>query len=86
MSQSFLRRLPVDVEVLGVFRCLSVLQDIVPKTISVAPDAHVVGHEVDNQPQFMGLRGFGQGLKAGGAAQLRIELTVIQDVVKIGEM
>ena len=44
---------PVDVEVIGVGGGLPVLKNVVPPWVLVSEDAHVVGHDVQDQPQAM---------------------------------
>ena len=44
-------RLPVDVEDVGVARRGAVLEDVVPQRVLSRRDAHVIGDEVDQQPE-----------------------------------
>ena len=47
--------------------------------------ADMVGHEIEDQAEIVLLQRSAQPLKAGLAAELRIELGVIDDVVAMGE-
>ena len=52
-AQAFLRRVPVDVEVLGEGRSRPVFQHVLPPAIVRIVDAHVIGHDVDEQAQLV---------------------------------
>ena len=82
-TQGFLGRAPVDVEEAGVLRRGSVFQHVLPPAVMRVVDAHVVGHDVDDQPQPLVAQCLGKGVKLLFGAQLRVELAMIDNVVAV---
>ena len=76
----FFQRRPVNVEVAGEFRSLAVFQNILPPLVVVA-DADVIGHQVEDQAHAALFQRARQTAQIPFAAQLRIKLIVVGDVV-----
>ena len=76
-------RLPVDVEESGVGAEWSPLQNVQPPGI-VGAHAHVVRHEVEQQPHVVGAQFGDQGLERRVVAEFRIEAVEVDDVVAVG--
>ena len=76
----FFQRRPVNVEITGEFRSLAVFQNILPPLVVVA-DAHVIGYQVEDQAHAALFQRARQAAQVPLAAQLRIKLIVVGDVV-----
>src|SRR5215813_8488309 len=76
-------RAPVDVKVGRVAGAGSVLQDIHPPSIAGFADTHVIGYYIQNKPQAVFAQGRGESLEFIFAAQCRVQLTVIANIVAI---
>ena len=74
--------LPVDVEERREERAGSVLQDVHPPGV-VGADAHVVGHEVEEEPELVGVQRLGEGVEVGARADGRAEVVVVDQVVAV---
>ena len=60
VQQLLLDRRPVDVEVAGIGRGLSVLQHVDPPAVLGAFDAHVIGNDIEDLPHAVALQFRGQ--------------------------
>src|SRR5262249_8328922 len=76
-------RVQVDVKVGGIAGAGSVLQNIHPPSIAGFADTHVIGYYVQNKPQAVFAQGRGESLEFIFAAQCRVQLTVIANIVAI---
>ena len=76
------QQLPTDVERRRARRFLAPLQHVHPPGI-VGADRHVVGHEVEDQPEPGALQRGAQARESVLAAELRIERAVIDDVIAV---
>jgi len=74
---------PIDIEETCVGRGRAVLKDVAPPRVGRGIGAHVVGHEVEHQPHAKLAQGSRQRREALVAAQFRIKLCVIADVVTV---
>jgi hypothetical protein len=54
VAQFFFDRPPIDVEEPRKGRAGTVFQDIAPPRVGLRVDRHVIGHEIDQQPQAVG--------------------------------
>ena len=76
--------LPVDVERGRMRRGRAPFQHVEPPRIVGEMHADMVGDEIEDQAEIVLLQRRAQPLEAGLAAELRIELGVIDDVVAVG--
>ena len=76
-------RLPVDVEKIGVPRARAVFEQIHPPEVLPALDAHVIRHDVEQQPQVVAAQLDRQGRVLRFAPQLRVQAVGIEDVVAV---
>ena len=75
---------PVDVEGGGVQAGRTVLQDVPPPGVGPAGDGHVVRDDVEHVAQAVGAQGSPETLVAGGAAELLVDVAVVDHVVAVG--
>ena len=76
--------LPVDVEPAGERRLLADSQHVPPGVVLLRNGhTHVVGHDVDDQPQTDRVAGSGQGGQPGIAAAVRIDEPMVNAVVSM---
>ena len=73
--------IPVDIERRGMRRPLAPFQHVEPPCIVGMADAHVVRHEIEDQPEAVRLERGAHPRKAFGTAEFGIELLVVDDVV-----
>jgi len=83
VGQRRVRWLPVDVEMTSELRCRPVLKHVHPPGVVGAEHAHVVGHLVQQQAHAQRARSPGEAEEALHAAQLGIDLRVVDDVVAV---
>ena len=76
-------RLPVDVEEGRIGADRAPFEHVQPPGI-VGTDAHVVGHEVEQQAHAVLVQGLDQRLELGLRAELRVEVVEVDDVVAVG--
>ncbi len=82
-ARSPVGRRPVDIEEAGVHRGLAVLEHVHPPGVVAAEDAHVVRHEIEDVPHAVARAARRQALEVRGAADLRVERVVVDDVVAV---
>jgi len=82
-AQVRVERLPVDVEITRVGRGWPIFQHILPPAVVGTVDAHVVGHDVEDQPHAVAAQRRGEAPEVLLAADLRIEGVVIDGVVAV---
>ena len=75
--------LPVDVEEGGIGAEPSPLQDVQPPGV-VRAHAHVVGHEVEQEPHVVGVQLGDQGIECRLVAELGVEPVEVDHVVAVG--
>ena len=80
VAHLLLERAPVDVEEVGVARGVAVLEHVLPPD-RVPADAHVVGHNVQQQAHAMLAQCLGKGREALRTAQLWVQPIMPRDVV-----
>src|SRR6266568_3939991 len=78
------QQIPVDIESDRMRRGLAPFQHVEPPGIVGKTHADMVWHEVDNEAYIVLLEHVAQPRKAGFAAELWIELAVIDGVVAMG--
>ena len=74
---------PVDVEPAGILGVGTPLQNIEPQRIVGAPDAHVIGHNVQDSPEPVIAEGFDHRREIILRPEFRIQLVVIGDVIAV---
>src|SRR5262249_8710935 len=82
-AQLGLGRLPLDVEEARVGRAGAVLEHVQPPRITVAGDAHVIGHDVEDDSHAPAPERLRHAVERRRAADLRIESVVVRDVVAV---
>src|ERR1700733_3509658 len=81
-SMKFLfQRLPIDVKEAGVEGRLAILQHVEPPRVIAAHDAHVIGNYIEDQSHAMFMKGRDKSIEVLGAADLRVERIVVDNVV-----
>ena len=75
---------PVDIERDRMRRGRTPFQHVEPPGIVGEMHADMVGHEIENQTEIVLLQRRAQSLEAGLAAELRIDLGVVDDVIAVG--
>src|SRR5690554_468402 len=73
---------PVNVEVVGVAAVLAELKHVPPPGVG-GGNRHVVGHDVQHQPQTMLLQCLRQAAEARGSSQLRLQFLMVRHVVTV---
>ena len=76
-------RLPINVEKVRVSGGAPVLQHVLPPRIRAVSDAHVIGHDIENQAHAVGLQLEHQVPELLLAADLGVKLVVVDDVVAV---
>jgi hypothetical protein len=84
VPELLLDRFPVDVEEPRVRGAGTVFEHIPPPRVGLRIDGHVIGNEIDEQPQAVGAERPRQGVEIAHGANLGIQLAVIGDVVAVG--
>ena len=74
---------PVDVEPAGILGIGTPLQNIEPQRIVGAPDAHVIGHDVQNSPEPVIAEGVDHRREIILRPEFRIQLVMIGDVIAV---
>ena len=74
---------PVDVEPAGILGIGTPFQNIEPQRIVGAPDAHVIGHDVQNSPEPVIAEGVDHRREIIFRPEFRIQLVMIGDVVAV---
>ena len=74
---------PVDVEPAGILGIGTPLQNIEPQRIVGAPDAHVIGHDVQDSPEAVSAEGLDHRPEIFLRPEFRIELVMIGDVIAV---
>ena len=82
-GQLGLDRIPFDVEMNRRGRRRSLLQHVEPARVAIARDAHVVGHQVDQQAEPALPQRRGQATEGRLASQLGPQPVVVVDVVAV---
>ncbi|MNN24259.1 hypothetical protein D3C81_1376860 [compost metagenome] len=77
-------RLPVDVEILRMGAALAVREHVAPPAVVRGIGSHMVRHDVHHQTQPRRAGARGQRQQASFAAQFRVDLREIGDVVAVG--
>ncbi len=77
-----LERLPLDIKEGGVFRSAPVLEHVLPPQ-GVIANAHVVGHDIEEQAHLCFAERCGKLMEASFAAEFRIQAVVADDVVTV---
>src|SRR5581483_766037 len=77
------RLAPVDVEQVGEAAVLPVLEHVPPPAVAAVGDAHVVGHDVEDEPEPGVARGGGELLEADAAAELLADAGGVDEVVAV---
>ncbi len=77
-----LERLPIDVEILGVLRGMSILQHVLPPD-GVVAHSHMVGDDIQQKPQPLPLQLRRELGKALRSAQFWIEAIVARHVIAV---
>src|SRR5262249_32045467 len=80
--QLLLDRVPVDIEVLGVDRRRTILQNVVPQRVSTV-DPHVVGNEIEQLSQSSRAQRGAERVVLLGGADLRIQAVMINHVITV---
>src|SRR5262249_34634973 len=75
--------LPIDIERSSAGRLRSPFQDIEPPRVVGIVNAHVVGHEIENEPNVRGIERSRQAPKRILAAKLRVERIVVDHVISV---
>ena len=83
VAQFRLQRLPINVEKVRVGRGAPVLKHVLPPRIGAVSDAHVIGHDIENQAHAVGLQLRDQAAELLLAADLGVKLVVVDDVVAV---
>jgi len=77
------QRIPVDVKRHGIRGLLSPFEHVEPPQIVSVADAHMVGHEIEDQFEVISFQRGAQTGEAFLSAELGIDLVVIDDVVAV---
>src|SRR5262249_51499441 len=75
--------LPIDIERSSAGRLRSPFQDVEPPRIVGIVNAHVVRHEIENEPNVRRIERSGQAPKRILAAELRVERIVVDHVISV---
>ncbi len=82
--QHAVRRFPVDVEEASVGALAAPFQHVQPPGVVLAADPHVVRHDIQDQPEPGRLQRRHQPAERRLAAELGVDLAVVDDVVAMG--
>ncbi len=82
-AQLTLDRIPVDIEVVRVAGSVPVLEHVLPPDVLPTLDAHVVWHEIDDQPQVTGMQRRDEGIEIVPRSDLGIQHPVVDHVVAV---
>src|SRR6516225_3024645 len=72
---------PVDIEIGGEWRFLTPFEHIQPPGVVISTHAHMVRHEIEDQAHTMPMQRVDQCLEIRLAADLWVELVVVDDVI-----
>ncbi len=83
LLELLLGRVPVDIEELSVRRSQAVLQHVLPPQVVRVVDAHVIGHDVQQQSHLVLAELLGEGLEILLRAEGRMNRVMIDHVVAV---
>ena len=75
--------MPINIKKTRIHGRFAVLENVQPPGIVAAHHSHVVGHDVEYQSHAMFMESSHKAFKVLGAADLRVERVVIDDVVAV---
>ena len=77
------RRVPIDVEVVGVRAGAAPFQHVHPPGIVIVADAHVIGHDIQDKPHLLGPECPDHAAERLFPAQFRVDGGVVHDVIAV---